>query len=338
MSVAKSKTAFSLIELSIVILIISILAAGAISVSGIFLVGSKNKLTQQRIETIYKAIGIYLAKEHRLPCPAPINLSKSSLGYGVESGSVPVTNVFRDCDSVSGVYNSNLVNSKVVYGMVPVNSLGLSDQMAEDGFGSKFSYIVHESLTIPNYSDSSGGSDGFSYYDDESNLAETITIYQLPSTNTITKIVFAIISHGQNKLGSFNANSTIQNSTSGIDTQESYSALSNISDIGPGSSATFGNNIANNDRVTFTSINSSSDSFDDVLFYKSRDEIISDFKLDYLYFCDSSDDGYEVNYNNAYNGQIVYRSTSCSTPNASITPSKECTSLGSVWTDVVTCP
>ena len=325
------KRAFSLIELSIVILIISILAAGAISVSGTFLISSKNQLTEKRMESIYNALGVFVAKNHRLPCPAPINKSKTDSNYGKESGSSPVVSTARDCDG-SGVYSSNL-ESNLVYGMVPVNSLGLSDDVGEDGFGSKFSYIVHEGLTVPNYDDVGGaGNDGFSYYSEAD--SEMIQIYQLPSENTIRKVAFAIISHGQNKLGAFNANSTVQNSTSSIETQEGYNALSNIS----GTAADFGLDSAiTPSRVTFTSLNSASDDFDDKVFYKNRDEIISDFDLEYLYFCDSSDTGYESGYQNAYNGQTVFRSTPCSS-DPSIYPSKQCGAMGTVWINKITCP
>lgn len=325
------KRAFSLIELSVVILIISILAAGAISVSGSFLINAKSNLTEKRIEAIYRAMGVFLAKNHRLPCPAPINKSKTDSNYGKESGATPTTSTARDCDG-SGVYTSNL-EPNLVYGMVPVNSLGLSDDVAEDGFGSKFGYILHEGLTVPNYDDVSGsGNVGFSYYSEAD--SEMIQIYQLPSGNTIRKVAFAIISHGQNKLGAFNANSTVQNSTSDIDTQESYNILSNIS----GTTADYGlDPIITPSKVTFTSLNSASDDFDDKVFYKNRDEIISDFGLDYLYFCDDSDTGYEAGYSFAYNGQTVFRPSAC-TSDPTVYPSKECGSLGTTWINRITCP
>ncbi len=329
MSRKKHKSGFSLIELSVVILIISIIAAGAISVSGTFLISTKNDLTDKRLGAIYRALGVFLAKNHRLPCPAPINKYKSKTGsnYGKESGNAPTTSSDRSCVD-SGVYSSNL-ESKLVYGMVPVNTLGLSDDVGEDGFGSKLSYIVHEDLTVPNYDDTSGGVNvGFSYYTETD--SEMIQVYQLPSGNKISKIAFAVISHGQNKLGSFNANSAIQNSTTGISTQEGYNILSNI----VGTTADFGYDPAITPaRVTFTSINSVDEGFDDKVFYKNRDELIVDYDLDHLYFCESTD----IDYSSAYKGQIIFSSSSCNS-NPSIYPSKECGGLGTIWIDRVTCP
>lgn len=330
----KSKRGFSLIELSIVILIISILAAGAISVSGSFLVSAKNKQTKDKMEAIYKAIGNYVAKNYHLPCPAPLTDTKSDSGYGNKSGGAVATNTAVACGD-TGVYSSSDV-STISYGMVPVNTLGLSDDMAQDGFGSRFSYVVVDKLASPNYNDTSGGetSFGFSYYDESA--SDMIQIVQATSGNTIENIAFAVISHGANKLGSYNSTSTTQNSTTGIGTEESYNVLSNI----VSNTADYGQNPSYTGRVSFTSLDSDED-FDDTMIYKSREEIIADFNLEHLYFCDASDTGYtnyESGYSNAYKGQLVYRSTDCTDP-AGVYPSKECARHGSnkSWINKVTC-
>lgn len=333
----RKKTCFSLIELSIVILIISILAAGAISVSGTFLISAKNKQTQDKMEAIYKAIGNYVAKNYHLPCPAPLTDTKSDSGYGVESGGSATTNTARACNA-TGVYSSNDVGS-VSYGMVPVSSLGLSDEMAQDGFGTRFSYIVTNKLASPNYNNATGGTAlfGFSYYSEVA--TDLIQVYQATSGNTIPNIAFAVIAHGPNKLGGYNSASATQNTTTGIGTEEGYNILSTI----VSGKADFGKNASYLSRVTFTSLDTDID-FDDKLLYKTRSEIIDDFNLSFLYFCGSDAENdttsdYTPVFLYGYSGQLVYGdgATGCD-KDVSVFPSKECGPRGITWIDKNTCP
>ncbi len=332
----KTKSGVSLIELSVVILIISILAAGAVSVSGSFLVNAKNKKTRDRMEAIYKALGSYVARNYYLPCPASMELTKSDANYGVEEGDAAATNTARLCNE-AGVYKSNDV-ANLVYGMVPVNTLSLSDEMAEDGFGNRFGYVVTNYLASPNYSDTTGSfSEGFSYYTETE--SEMINIYQSQSGNVIENIAFAIISHGANGLGAYGPNSTTQNTTTGISKQEGYNVISNVVT----DTADFGANPSYLTLVTLTASDSDSD-FDDILFFKTRDEFIDDFDLGFLYFCDNNDTNYDdANYtpdfNYGYGGQIVYGdgATGCDF-DSSIIPTKECGPRGISWIDRTVCP
>ncbi len=332
----RKKTGFSLIELSVVILIISILAAGAISVSGVFLVNAKNKQTKDKMEVIYKALGNYVAKNYYLPCPASLELDKSSSSYGDEEGDTATTNTARTC-SEAGVYKSSDVGN-IVYGMVPVTALGLSDDMAVDGFGTRFGYVVNNYLASPNYSNTTGGfSEGFSYYSEIG--SQMIQINQATTGNVIQKVAFAIISHGANKYGGFSPNSTTQNSTSGASSEESYNYISNVVTT----QADFGQNPDHASLVTFTA-SDNDDQFDDMVFYKTRDEIIADFNLGFLYFCDNNDTNYTdanytANFSYAYSGQIVHGdgATTCDN-DATMFPSKECGPRGLAWIDKTTCP
>lgn len=67
-----NKTAYSLLELSIVILIISILISGVLTMSVGTTNNAKNKATNDKILEIYKALGNFLLTNKRLPCPASL--------------------------------------------------------------------------------------------------------------------------------------------------------------------------------------------------------------------------------------------------------------------------
>ncbi len=335
MSILKRKrAAFSLIELSVVIFIMSILVAGSLSILGASNKISKKKLTQERIQIIYNAIGNYLAKNYHLPCPAPLTNTRSDANYGVEGGTVAEINTSRECIG-TGIYSSNNVTS-ITYGMVPVNTLGLADEIAEDGYGNRFIYVVTDKLTSPNYNDVTGGIDGFSYYTEID--TDLVQIYSAKSSSIIKQnVAFAIISHGDNKYGGYGPNSTTQNSSGGT-IDEKLNLLSNIS----ANTADFGDNTSYSGYVTLTS--DDNDGFDDIIFYKTRDEIIGDFKLNFLYFCDNNDANYDdANYtpdfNYGYNGQVVYGDgvSTCDFDGA-VVPAKKCGLNGTAWTDITACP
>ncbi len=324
MQTKKHKKAFSLIELSIVILIISILAAGAISVSTVALTNAKTKVTHERLNAIYKAIGSFVARNYRLPCPASLMLTRSDPGYGSESGS-------GDCrNPTEGYYLSNQ-NPQIIYGMVPVAALGLSDEMAEDGFGSKIGYVINSNLTIAEYPNEANNGN-FSFYNPPSE--EMIKIYQLPSTNIVENVAFTLISHGANKYGGFNSFSSSQNSIANADLYERSNALENVA---PGiHHSEFGMNPDGLPGVALTSLNSNSDVFDDILLFKTKNQLITDFDLGFLMPCTDQTVNWEDGYNNAYAGETKRSEMIC--PDGFTIPTKKCGPLASTWINQTICP
>ena len=362
----RKKKAFSLLELSIVLLIISILVSGGITVSAVAINNARNQATNDKIEAIYKAMGRFLAQNHRLPCPASLAKGKSDASFGAEEGE-------GNCLlSGSGIYSAKS-NSSIIYGMVPINALGLPNDMAEDGFGSKFSYAVNAHLTVADYGktlssnsqddenlqlaflendqlafnidvvsdiDSAGFEiepSGFGLYKEKAE--DMIRVYQHPSSNVINNVAFVILSHGANKSGAYDANSKSQHSISGADNHEVINSARHLVDkIAPAiGAAKFGANHRFPGQVTFSASNLKSDVFDDVLIFKTRRDMVADFNLSFLLPCTQETANASEGFPNAFSGQVVYKNSSC-TSNASIIPSKECGPFASTWIDHVTCP
>jgi prepilin-type N-terminal cleavage/methylation domain-containing protein len=278
----KIKKAFSLIELSIVVLIISILISGGLTFSTVSIIKKRTELTEEKFEKIYKALGVYLSTNGKLPCPAPLNDVKSDSNYGVAAAT---------CSSApasgSGYYQSNdsTDSPNVYYGMIPVKTLNLPIEYGEDGFGTKLSYMVVNGLTD---SDSFGkGSDSLENYANSVDVDRIIVQEKHGSTtHQITNdAAFAIISYGPNKAGGWNDNSTSQNSVS-TDDEEAENSVS--SPDGSAGQATFDN------EIFFASPDS--DVFDDLVFYKTRDQITFDFNLLSLVSCDEDFAGSAPNY------------------------------------------
>jgi len=274
------KSAFSLIELSIVILIVSILITGALAVSVSKMNSMKVEAAQKRIDTIYKALGLYLTTNGngRLPCPASmLTIKTNSSNYGESSGAAGT------CSS-SGVYIST-VNTNLVYGMVPVKDLGLGTDFAEDGFGNKLSYVVDKRFT-------SSSTFGLSASNSGLMTVKEITSAGSDQVNT-TGAIFLIISHGANKSGAFNANSESQNT-------RSYDADEMSNDLDSITTPAF--------DATFVKSTKRSNVFDDTIFYKTRNALVTDFNALSLIPCEASG----IN-----NNDVTYGATTMTWPSSS---------------------
>jgi prepilin-type N-terminal cleavage/methylation domain-containing protein len=307
------KTAFSLIEISIVVLIIAILITGSLSSSITAINNAKLKSTRESMDEIYKALGNYLLVNGNLPCPASILELKSNSNYGTSVGTAGTC-------SGAGVYTSATSGAtNLVYGMVPVKTLGLSNNLAEDGFEDKIAYIVDKNFTNTSFGTSVS--------------TATMTINEIPgsATNTITNdAIFALVSYGINKSGAFPINSATQIARSS-DASERTNDLDSIT------SPLF-------DKILITDAKSS-DVFDDVVFYKTRNNLLLDFGALSLVPCQagvlSLNYGGAANYSFAqgFYNQLVVSSTQCPVGHRSTTnyPTRRCGVFG-VWDSVAVNP
>ena len=250
----QARRAYSLLELSIVITIVSVLISGGLSVLTSSANNSKAQLTRERIAEVYKAMGVYLMNHKSLPCPAPINAIKSSdPTYGDATGT--------DGNCVTAGVATR--GTGLVYGMVPTQDLNLASSFAEDGFGSKFTYVVAQAFTQPDTSTGFGVA------------TETGLITMSDKINTTTTqvatddAIFVLISHGVNKFGAYPNNSATQNGAStDAEEQINYGATKN-----------------------FIVTSASSDIFDDIVFYKTRNDIVSDLDALDLILCAGTPNG-----------------------------------------------
>lgn len=346
----RRKSAYTLLEMSLVILIVSVLITGGIAIATSSINNTKKDLTNKRLTVIYDAMGRFLAKNNRLPCPASLTKTKSESGYGHESAG--------DCllTADAGVYSS-VDKRNIVIGMVPINSLGLSDEFAEDGFGSKINYVVNSHLTLDDNrviplssnDDSSEEDDPLSFAasdDDQrrgfglfsqsdSNSMSSFSVFHKGNRNKIDEVAFAIFSNGPNKNGSFPANSSTQERRIGSNSDFTNVIRERADGIVPAiSSAKFGG--IKSDDLIITNSHTNSDSFDDIVLFKSRMELVTDFDLARLIPCVPNENmkgqGFEV----VYAGDLSI-GDSCEFQ-ADVSPIKECGPLGSSWITKVDCP
>jgi prepilin-type N-terminal cleavage/methylation domain-containing protein len=263
---SRFKSGFSLIELSIVILIVTTLIAGSLSVSKTSINNSKVAVTKKRIETVYKALASFVATNRRLPCPALLTTTKGSASYGNEA-STPGT-----CSGFTVATSTNLI-----YGMIPIKALGLEPDMAEDGWGTKFSYVVDRRFTLTSTNTSS--TDGFEITqalpapDKTSNSIDIITIEGPSGTDLTTYALFVLISHGANKYGGWNASGTIQNQYSSATTDEQSNR----------GSASGGGEFDDTFIAFSTDVG-----FDDIILYANKTKLLRDAGFEYA-MCNTSE-------------------------------------------------
>lgn len=291
-NLTKNLKAFSLIELSVLITILAILLAGTLASKASSEKNRKVRVTEEKMAKIYQAMGIYLARNEVLPCPAAINLKEDNANYGV----APAT-----CNSApasgSGYWQSSFYDF-LYSGMIPTTTLGLPIEYSYDGFGGKFSYTVINGFTVAgqfglNIASTSGGGGTYSTYIDgivPSYVSSRINLYErmlnndestIDNIQSTNDVMFVIISHGANKEGAWNRNMTSQNPVSSSDEEKWNSVYANI-DTTAGKADFFNSDSAFRHYIRASNVDSG---FDDIVFGKTRDQMVYDFDLKNLLPC-----------------------------------------------------
>ncbi len=303
----KSKKAFSLNDLAILMSTVAIVAVSSVAISNIQLSGEREKADSEKIETIYKAIGKYLVQKKRLPCPASTTkIRGQDLSYGVESISA------GNCAVTDGVYYVSSLSSNLIYGIIPAQTLGLSSDFAQDQYGSKIVYVVDKRATYPPES----------VNENIGSIQNGSIIVKENAIDISTDSIFIILTVGKNKLGGFNYNSPTYNGLPQSLNEQENSFTGIVS------------NVINMNNIFVKSVKND-DVFDDNLLFKNRQSLIDDFKADFLIPCQNA--GVKYGSQNAVFGQIIYALSSCPPPSQNIIPAKKCSRDGR-WIYEKSCP
>lgn len=186
MKINKKTNGFSLVEVAIVLLIGSLLLAGASSALTTYLKQGRINTTTERLDLINAAIQQYLNVNKKLPCPAPLDAQPDTAEFGIEVNST-------DCRTAAyaGTFRAGGAGSEIRIGAIPVRSLNLPDQFVADGWKARYTYAVTEALA----------SEG-SFRQDGGKIAVVDS-----NNNTVVSPAgsaqYVIISHGENKSGAY---------------------------------------------------------------------------------------------------------------------------------------
>jgi prepilin-type N-terminal cleavage/methylation domain-containing protein len=179
---------FSLVELSVVVLIIGIIMTMGIGAWTANLENQAHSATAQRQAAIKEALTGYLRRNNRLPCPD----NDFTAPDGVENRATP-GNPATACSTA--------------FGILPYVTLGLSRDAARDGWGNLFSYQVSNNTNTPdaggNWSDNRDWTTSANF---RAGNTGTITVNDRNGatvTAIASNVVVVVVSHGRNGLGAY---------------------------------------------------------------------------------------------------------------------------------------
>jgi prepilin-type N-terminal cleavage/methylation domain-containing protein len=143
--------AFTLLELSIVLAVVSLIAGVGMSIATNSLKAADRITTQEKLAVIKSALESHAQSYGYLPCPSNLTLVSTSSSFGVEARSGTSCTV-----SAPGLVG--VATNSVFIGSVPVRTLGLPDHYAADAWGGKFTYAVSAPLAANAISYAGSGS------------------------------------------------------------------------------------------------------------------------------------------------------------------------------------
>ncbi|MFO0389840.1 MAG: prepilin-type N-terminal cleavage/methylation domain-containing protein [Alphaproteobacteria bacterium] len=141
MRIHKARSGFTMLELSVVIVIIALITGmGTVATLGL-VESAKSAATEKKLDEIEKALQVFRLKNNRLPCPASLTLAPSNVNYGLEGQPL------GGCTTGTPAATQYGLNEYAVRGAVPVRSLGLPDSFMYDGWGRRFLYATDINAT-----------------------------------------------------------------------------------------------------------------------------------------------------------------------------------------------
>jgi prepilin-type N-terminal cleavage/methylation domain-containing protein len=200
------KSGFSLVEMSVVLVIISTILGSVIVLTNKAQDRSKYEITIAKIKAIDERLQQYAIKGGIIPCPARRNSALNSATFGIATDCT--TNLTAPADNGIGTDTG-----QVRIGVVPTRTLGLPDDYMFDAWGMRISYAVNKNLatTVAAFTaytkPATGGiaivdSAGNSVFDTNAALNKLFPAY-------------VVISHGMDKKGAIAQAGTSTNSCGG---------------------------------------------------------------------------------------------------------------------------
>jgi prepilin-type N-terminal cleavage/methylation domain-containing protein len=139
MGTRRSFSGFTLVEIVVVLVIVSILIAMAAALTRGVTAAQKRSLTATRMAGVDTALMLYVQQQKRLPCPADGTKPSSDTNAGKE-----------ERNAGAGTCNSNQQN-----GVVPWRTLGITETDATDGWDRRLTYRVASDLVADSAMDMS---------------------------------------------------------------------------------------------------------------------------------------------------------------------------------------
>lgn len=187
---AKAQQGFSLVEMSVVIAIMAVIATFGLDMTATFMQRAAHSNTHAELDDIKRALTKFVEEEDRLPCPADPTIAHTALTFGAEQAA---------CSGGAVVTATGGANNALI-GAVPIRALNLPLGYMADAWDRKYSYAVTPALTtVPGYSGNTGalvvvaGRYGVT--------GAVNNYYEL--TDTPASVAWVIVSHGMDGKGAY---------------------------------------------------------------------------------------------------------------------------------------
>lgn len=262
------KAGFSLIELSLVLVIISMVLGFGLSYAAKKTDFDRIQETKQKLKLIEKAVYKHVMAKRYIPCPSYPETGEDQNDFGRGQSDAGDPSLCAQSPSFLGLRSGNMV-----WGVVPTSTLEISDDLAYDAWGRFFSYIITEhcnanELLHPTLNFASanacggGGSPG-------------MIIKDASGSTIMSDAVLVIMSHGKNGYGTFVGHGTsfrLPSPTVIVSADEQENSHLDISDI---TGATIAPAINNIFVARSVDLNADLNSyFDDIILFKNRRQLI----------------------------------------------------------------
>lgn len=282
-----NKTAFTLLELSLVLAVMSSLLIMTIGIfSQLNKVNNGKEVTEQML-LIEKALAEYLHDNKRLPCPAELDDAVTIADYAVASDGV------IDCptDATTATCPDITLDNNVYIGALPAKTLNLDENLLFDPWGRKITYAVDRRFVC---SDATNAKVGGHFYD----TIPLVTINDINGTAVTTKALYALVSYGENASGAYNKNG-LQKSVSADSDEIENSDVDHI--------------FVHHDLHKVD--NAGSTQFDDIVRFQTKSQLVRTAKMSKEQIISFSNNAETENYSFNYNSYVADEGCLCSAGN-----------------------
>ncbi len=210
MSFARAMTrGFTLIEMAIVLVVIGLVLSGGLMAVSPILASTKVTQTNAKLDTIEKALTLYVIQNGCLPCPT--DGSDTTNTEGLAEGDTPATYANGCADTRGG--DCEVTDGTAV---VPWGALGLTRDDVTDAWGGYITYVVDDELVENSTS---------MVRTPPSDYPDGDLVVQTAASGAITSAAaYVLISHGNDRRGAWVQAGTQMATTAGNTSQNNNAA------------------------------------------------------------------------------------------------------------------
>lgn len=189
----QTNSGFSLLELSISLVIIGLVTASFLGYMRISQQKQVMTTTQNSLKSVNEAVEVYLEWNKKLPCPAPLSAAQDDpkKGHALDCEAILQGGVFTSKDYVL-THAKDDDSRHIIIGRVPYNDLNIPYKDTLDGWGRDMFFAMSLSLTdVREYSQQGGVIEVIDQFDKEVTKADSKAQYLIWSaaannTGTLT--------------------------------------------------------------------------------------------------------------------------------------------------------